>query len=152
LQLQRLFIDAAGDNIFPTLRIVCAVTEYYYQKNRTGSLGMTKHGTPNCAHPQTQASAGTLGHGDSAALKPPADESTKTIETAAVDDDADSFEDVPTVSNRTNPAIEAPPQDPTPGIGAYRMVRPTAPDIVTPPPATRPPQKPNRLVIGVARK
>lgn len=112
---------------------------------------MTKHGTPNCANPQTQASAGTLGHGDSAAQEPRPEESTMATQTGAADDE-DSFDDVPTVANRTNPAIEAPPADPTPGIGAYRMVHPTAPDIVTPPPATRPPQKPNRLVIGVARK
>lgn len=75
-----------------------------------------------------------------------------TIETGAADADADSFDDVPTVSNRTNPMIEALPEEPTPGIGTYRMVRPTTPDIVTPPPAIKQPQKPNRLVIGVARK
>ncbi len=74
------------------------------------------------------------------------------VQGGASDEDADSFDDVPTVSNRTNPMIEMPPEEPTPGIGTYRMVRPTIPDIVTPPPATKQPQKPNRLVIGVARK
>jgi hypothetical protein len=112
---------------------------------------MTKQGTPDSAHLHSPASARTLGHGDSAAQKLQAEEPPITVQGGASDEDADSFDDVPTVSNRTNPMIEMPPEEPTPGIGTYRMVRPTAPDIVTPPPATKA-QKPNRLVIGVARK
>lgn len=72
---------------------------------------------------------------------------------AQEEDDDDSFDDVPTVANRSNPTAppDAPPPDATPGIGIYRMVRPATSDTVIPPPAHKP-SKPNRLVIGVARK
>jgi hypothetical protein len=66
-------------------------------------------------------------------------------------DDSDGFDDVPTVANRPIPAADVPPPEPTPGIGAYRMVRPATSDTVPTPPAPKP-QKPIRVVLGVARK
>lgn len=112
---------------------------------------MTKPGAADNPHPQATASVRTSGQGDGTAPRPESQDPATTAQADPVDEDADSFDKVPTVSNRTNPMIEIPPEEPTPGIGIYRMVRPTTPDIVTPPPATKP-QKPNRLVIGISRK
>ncbi len=75
-------------------------------------------------------------------------------ESAPADDEGDSFDEVPTVANRPNPAAapaEALPAEKTPGIGAYRMVRPATSDTLTPPAPSKP-AKSSRLVIGVARK
>jgi hypothetical protein len=96
--------------------------------------------------------AGPLGQADSAAQEPRPEESSTNTQTSAPDDD-DSFDDVPTVANRPMPTAvpDVPPAEPTPGIGAYRLVRPATSDTVPPPPAAKP-RKPTRVVLGVARK
>jgi hypothetical protein len=74
--------------------------------------------------------------------------------------DGDSFDDeVPTVGNRANPtttsavADDAKAADRTPGIGAYRLVRPSTSDTLPPPLPSKPAGVSSaRVVIGVARK
>lgn len=78
---------------------------------------------------------------------------------AALAEDDDVFSDIPTVSNRANPAaspseIDKDSGQGLAGAGSYRMVRPATSDRVAIPDPPSAPKRPsgNRVIIGVARK
>jgi hypothetical protein len=117
---------------------------------------MTKRGFPSPAsHARNQSATGKPVHRDGAAQRSTGRHLAATA-SPSPDEEDDSFDDVPTVANRPKPALpdagaDAPPAERTPGIGAYRIVRPDTSDTLDPP-ETNKPQKGSRIVIGVARK
>lgn len=110
---------------------------------------MPKLGDSNSAHPPDQASPEAVDRGDGVVMVPQAEEDTAPTFASST---GDSFDDVPTVSDRAKSAADRPVMPPAPGIGIYRVVRPNTSDTITPPPVPKGGRKRSRLMIALGRK